>query len=99
GVGIIVMNAFRDSAIRRKEVRDYLHAIIRKHRYSVSEADVRILPNEEGMLIGQNQQYCHTAAERPLFEEALVIKTTSYLKNVSEWLQAIFEQEGIPVEV
>ncbi|ETP69276.1 ABC transporter substrate-binding protein [Planococcus glaciei] len=99
GVGIIVMNAFRDSAIQRQEVRDYLHAIIRKHRYSISEADSRILPNEEGMLIGQNQQYRFATAERPLFKEPLIIKTTSYLKNVSDWLQAIFEQEGIPAEV
>jgi SgrR family transcriptional regulator len=99
GVGVVIMNTFRDSAIKRKDVRDFLHSIILKHRHSVSEADSRILPNSEGMLIGHNQQYNLPPVERPHFEEPIVIKTTSYLENITEWLKKVFEQEGVPVEI
>lgn len=99
GVGMIFMNLFRDSPIKRKEVRDYIHWIIAKHRHSIGDTDPRILPNAEGMLIGRSKHYEVPPATRPDFDRPLIIKTTSYLTSSSDWLKNILEREGVPVEM
>lgn len=99
GVGMIFMNLFRDSPIRQKEVRDYIHWAIAKHRQSIGDADPRILPNAEGMLIGRSESYEVPPAVRPVFDRPLIIKTTSYLTSSSDWLKRILELEGVPVEM
>lgn len=99
GVGMIFMNLFRDSPIKQKEVRDYIHWAIAKHRHSIGDADPRILPNAEGMLIGRSKAYEIPPAVRPSFDRPIIIKTTSYLTSSSLWLKRILELEGVPVEI
>lgn len=99
GVGMVFLNAFRDSPIKHKEVRDYIHWVLAKHRPSVGEADPRILPNAEGMLIGRSRRFPVQEVKRPDFDQPLVIKTTGYLTDSSDWLKEILEMEGIPVEM
>lgn len=99
GVGMLFMNAFRDSPIKRKEVRDYIHWAIAKHRSSISRIDSRILPNAKGMLIGRSSDYETPPFSKPEFDKPIVIKTTGYLGESSEWLRDVLLQEGIPVEM
>ncbi|WKA59868.1 ABC transporter substrate-binding protein [Planococcus shenhongbingii] len=99
GVGVVIMNAFRNSDIRRKEVRDYLHWIIAKYRHEIVQYNPRALPNHQSMLIGQNQHYQVEEVKRPIFTKPLIIKTTDYLEKATAWIQAAFEKEGIPIEI
>lgn len=99
GVGMLFMNAFRDSPIKQKEVRDYIHWAIAKHRSSISKIDSRILPNAKGMLIGRSSDYETPPSEKPDFDKPIVIKTTGYLGESSEWLRDVLLLEGIPVEM
>lgn len=99
GFGAVIMNAFRDSDIRRKEVRDYLHYIIAKHREKIREFNPKVLPNHKSCLSGFDQKLVMPKIERPHFNRPLVIKTTNFLETSTQWLEAILEKEGIPFEI
>lgn len=99
GVGMLFMNAFRDSPIKQKEVRDYIHWAIAKHRSTISGIDSRILSNAKGMLIGRSSDYEEPPSKKPKFVQPIVIKTTGYLGESSEWLRDVLLREGIPVEM
>lgn len=99
GVGVVFMNSFRDSPIRRKEVRDFIHYTIAKHRPAITEVDPRILPNGEGLLIGYGQKFIPQKVPLPHLERPVILKTTHYLEDTANWLKAVLEHEGIPVEL
>ncbi|TWT09362.1 ABC transporter substrate-binding protein [Planomicrobium sp. CPCC 101079] len=99
GFGIVIMNAFRDSDIRQKDVRDFIHHIISKHRHGIERVDERISPNHKSCLAGQDQHYLPPEIRRPNFKKPLVLKTTSYVANTTAWLQSILEKEGVPIEI
>ncbi|PSL41770.1 MarR-like DNA-binding transcriptional regulator SgrR of sgrS sRNA [Planomicrobium soli] len=99
GFGIVIMNAFRDSDIRRKEVRDFIHSIIAKYRHELGAVEQRITPNSRSCLAGQDQQYIPPEIPLPVFTKPLVLKTTNYVANTSAWLKDILEKEGVPVEM
>jgi MarR-like DNA-binding transcriptional regulator SgrR of sgrS sRNA len=101
GFGIVIMNACpdRDSAIRRKEVRDYLHWIIVKNRHTLQECNPRLIPNNKSILIGQDHHTTIIEPERPSFTEPIVIRVANHTAKTTEWLVNIFEKEGIPVEL
>ncbi|MEL3971710.1 ABC transporter substrate-binding protein [Rossellomorea oryzaecorticis] len=100
GFGIVIMNATpgRDSAIQRKEVRDYLHWVIAKNRHSLKECDPRMTPNEKSILIGQDHHMTITEPERPSFTEPIVIRCANHTARTTDWLVDIFEKEDIPVD-
>jgi MarR-like DNA-binding transcriptional regulator SgrR of sgrS sRNA len=100
GFGIVIMNATpgRDSAIQRKEVRDYLHWVIAKNRHSLKECDPRMTPNEKSIMIGHDHHIAITEPERPSFTEPIVIRCANHTAKTTEWLVDIFEKEDIPVE-
>jgi len=99
GFGVVIMNAFRNSDIRRKEVRDFIHSIIAKYRHEIAAVDKRITPNHHSCLSGQVHQSAPLKVSRPVLTKPLVLKTTSYVANTSDWLRTILEKEGIPVEM
>ncbi|MGR3763042.1 ABC transporter substrate-binding protein [Rossellomorea sp. NS-SX7] len=101
GFGIVIMNACpgRDSAIQRKEVRDYLHWIIAKNRHTIGECDPRMRPNAKSILIGQDHQLTITEAERPSFTEPIVIRCANHTAKTTQWLVDLFEKEKIPVKL
>ena len=99
GVGMVVLNAFKDSAIHQKDVRDYIHYAIAKHRHKISDFYPRAKPNHHSILIGQKPQYDLPDVKRPLLEKPLIIKTTDYLENATNWLKTALEEEGIPVVI
>ena len=99
GFGIVIMNSFRNSAIRRKEIRDYVHYVIAKHRHSINQADARTLPNHQGCPIGQSQTYTIQAVKRPEFPTPLVLKIVNYTQETTMWLKEVLEKEGIPIEL
>lgn len=99
GVGMMIFNAFRDSAIQRKEVRDYVHFAIAKHRHKIEAYYPRAKANHQSILIGENPNYEIPNAARPELDRPLVIKTTDYLEGATAWLKEALEEEGIPVEI
>lgn len=99
GFGVVIMNSFRNSVIRRKEIRDYIHYVIAKHRHSIGQADARTLPNHQGCLIGQSQTYAIQEVKRPEFPTPLVVKIVNYMQKTTMWLKEVLEKEGVPVEL
>lgn len=99
GFGVVIMNSFRNSAIRRKEIRDYVHYVIAKHRYTISQADARLLSNHQGFLIGQSKTYTIPEVKRPEFSTPLVLKIVNYIQETTMWLKEILEKEGVPIEL
>ncbi|EDL66603.1 ABC transporter substrate-binding protein [Bacillus sp. SG-1] len=96
GFGIVVMNPCRDSAIQRKEVRDYLHWIIAKNRHSIGECSPRLIPNKKSVMVGQDQSFNIQEVDRPPFNEPIVIRGASHTEKPTRWLADIFEKEKIP---
>ncbi|KAA0942100.1 ABC transporter substrate-binding protein [Sporosarcina sp. ANT_H38] len=99
GFGVVIMNSFRNTPIRRKEIRDYVHYVIAKHRHEISKSDARILPNHQGCLIGQSQTYVTQEVKRPDFSVPLILKIVNYTEKTTMWIKDVLEKEGIPIEV
>ncbi|RIW34623.1 ABC transporter substrate-binding protein [Bacillus salacetis] len=99
GFGIIVMNSTRDSSIKRKEVRDYIHWVISKYRDSIMECSPRLVPNSKSVMIGKDHGISILEAERPEFTEPLIIRGAGHTVKTTEWLENVLRIEGIPVEI
>ncbi|WP_142829970.1 ABC transporter substrate-binding protein [Planococcus soli] len=99
GFGAVIMNAFRDSPINQKEVRDYVHYAIAKHRHTIGQFHPRAMPNHQSCLIGQKQPYSLPFPQKPIFEQPLVIKAANYTSGSTRWLKKALESEGIPAEI
>lgn len=99
GVGMVIFNAFRDSSIQRKEVRDYIHFAIAKHRHRIEAHYPRAKANHQSILIGEYPDYPIPRPPRPELDRPLIIKTTDYLEGATAWLKEALEEEGIPVEI
>ncbi|WP_313894378.1 ABC transporter substrate-binding protein [Psychrobacillus sp.] len=97
GFGIVMMNTFRNTAIQRKDVRDYLHYIIAKYRHEISELGTRKLPNHHGCLIDKSEEIAIAKVKKPHFTEPLVLKLVNYTEKETMWLKHILEKEGVPV--
>ncbi|TQR19652.1 ABC transporter substrate-binding protein [Psychrobacillus vulpis] len=97
GFGVVMMNTYRNTAIQRKDVRDYLHYIIAKNRHEIVQVDSRKLPNHQGCLIGKGGSYAISEVKRPVFSEPLVLKLVNYTETTTLWLKDILEKEGVPV--
>lgn len=99
GFGVVIMNTFRNTDIQRKEIRDYIHYVISKHRPNIGRVSSRALPNHKSCLIGQDQRFVVPQVERPKFTGTLIMKLVGYTENTTQWLKEIFESEGVPVEI
>ncbi len=99
GFGIVLMNTFRNSAIKKKEVRDYLHFVIAKYRHEINKLDPRIKSNDQSCLIGQKQHYEIPNIKRPEFTEPLILRGINFTKNTTLWLKGILEKEGVPIKI
>jgi len=97
GFGVVIMNTFRNTMILRKEIRDYIHYVIAKHRHEITKSDGRALPNHQGCLIGQSQTYVIQEVKRPDISIPLVLKIVNYTVEATIWLKEVLEKEGIPV--
>ena len=99
GFGVVILNVFRDSPINRKEVRDYVHYAIAKHRHKIGQFHPRALPNHHSCLIGQKQSYKVPQPVCPHLEQPLIIKAANYTNGATRWLKESLESEGISVEI
>ncbi|BCB02537.1 ABC transporter substrate-binding protein [Bacillus sp. KH172YL63] len=99
GFGIVVMDPTRDSDIRRKEVRDFLHWIIAKYRHSISDYEPRAATNDKSTLAGQDQHMHIREARRPSFTAPIVIRGAKHTARTTQWLVDVFEKENIPVDL
>ncbi|MDQ0427353.1 MarR-like DNA-binding transcriptional regulator SgrR of sgrS sRNA [Planomicrobium stackebrandtii] len=99
GFGVVIMNAFRDSPINQKEVRDYVHYAIAKHRHTIGQFHPRAMPNHQSCLIGQEQAYSLPFTKKPVLKKPLIIKAANYTNGSTRWLKKALESEGIPVEI
>ena len=99
GFGVVIMNTFRKSDIQRKEVRDYLHYIISKHRHDIVRVHSRAMPNYKSCLIGQDQSYSVPKVKCPNFTGTLIMKLVNHTEQTTQWLKEILDAEGVPVEI
>ncbi len=94
GFGIVLMNPHLDI-----EIRHYLHYIISKYRNEINTADERLLPNEEGCLIGISKKYRLNHIPRPEFKRPIILKLIDYTNKPTLWLKGILTKNGVPVEI
>ena len=99
GFGVVILNEFRNSPINRKEVRDYVHYAIAKHRHKIGEFHPRALPNHHSCQIGQKHSYIQPQPVCPQLDQPLIIKAANYTNGATRWLKEALESEGIPVEI
>lgn len=99
GFYVVMMNTFRNTAIKHLEVRNYLHYVISKYRHEISQVESRYTPNYQGCLIGQSKTYTLPEVKKPHFSEPLVLKIVNYTENATLLLRDILEKEGIPIEL
>lgn len=99
GFGIVVMNPYRNSDMKRKEVRDYIHAIIAKHRDELPNEDNRTIGNHEGCLIGFSKRMIPPLLVKPKFTQPILLKYTSYSLDTTTWLKKLLEQYGFTVQL
>ncbi|WP_175987477.1 ABC transporter substrate-binding protein [Bacillus sp. Marseille-Q1617] len=101
GFGVVIMNAgpYRDSAIQRKEIREYLHWVIAKNRHKLKDCDPRMTPNDKSILAGHDHHITILEPERPSFIEPIVIRGANHTAKTTQWLVDILKKEKIPVEL
>ncbi|EMF47940.1 Oligopeptide ABC transporter, periplasmic oligopeptide-binding protein OppA [Planococcus halocryophilus Or1] len=100
GFGVVILNAFKNSPINQKEVRDYIHYAIAKHRHKIGQFHNRAIANHHSCLIGQQQQpITLPSPKRPHLEQPLIIKAANYTDGATRWLKESLESEGISVEI
>ncbi|MGX6445088.1 ABC transporter substrate-binding protein [Neobacillus sp. K501] len=99
GFGIVVMNPFRNSDIKRKEVRDYIHMVIANHRHELSMVNSRIIGNHEGFLIGMSKRYSKPEISKPRLNKPLKMQYVDYTRDTSFWLKEKLEMAGVAVEL
>ena len=98
GFGVVIMNIAQQTAIHRKEVRDYIHYVVSKYRHQIHDDGERIVPNSQGCLIGKSKSYDVKEVACPDLSKPLVLKDVNYTKNTTIWLKDILEKEGIPIQ-
>lgn len=99
GFGIVIMNPYRKSDMARKEVRDYIHMVIDRHRHELSDVDSRVTGNNEGCLIGLSKPYKIPELPFPTLSGPIKMKYVNYTANTSIWLKEKLEQAGFQVEM
>ena len=99
GFGIVVMNPYRSSDMARKEVRDYIHMVIDRHRHELPDVDGRITGNNEGCLIGLSRPYTMPEFTKPSLSAPLKMIYVNYTTNTSLWLKEKLEEAGLDVEM
>lgn len=94
GFGVVLISPQLDI-----DQRHYIHYIISKYRHEINMADDRLLPNEEGCLIGLSTPYELHNIPRPEFKKPIVLKLVKYTNKASNWLKEILTKNGIPVHI
>ncbi|MFC4410067.1 ABC transporter substrate-binding protein [Chungangia koreensis] len=99
GFGVMIMNPHRNTDIARKEVRDYVHWVLAKHRDEIGEIHSRGIPNDTSCLSWRKGNYPVPVVERPEFSSPLVMMEVSYNETITQWAKSVFEKEGVPFEI
>lgn len=99
GFGVMIMNPHRNTDIARKEVRDYVHWVLAKHRDEIGEIHPRGIPNHTSCLSWRKGNYPVPKVERPVFSSPLVMMEVSYNETITQWAKSVLEKEGVPVEL
>ncbi len=97
GFGLVIMNAYRNSAIKRKDVRDYIHYVISLNRHEIHHLDSKITSNESSILRPPSDPYIVNEVPIPKISNPLVLQATRYTEKLASWLKGILEAAGIPV--
>ena len=99
GFGVIVMNPYRDNSdMARKEIREYIHAIIAKHRNEVPSGRKRSTGNHDGCLIGYSKGIVPPPIHKPSINRPILLKYARHTQDTSIWLKQLLEQYGFMVE-
>lgn len=99
GFGVMIMNPHRTTDIARKEVRDYVHWVLAKHRHEIGGIHPRGIPNHTSCLSWRKGNYQVPKEKRPEFSSPLVMMEVSYNETITQWAKLVLEKEGVPVEI
>ncbi len=99
GFGVVIMNACRDSDIRRQEVRDYIHWLIAKHRYQVAQISHKLEPNDASCLSLHKEVYPVPEALRPTFTGPIILMQRNWNEPLTNWLRELLIASDVPVKV
>lgn len=99
GFGIVLMNPYRDSDIAKKEVRDYVHMVIARHRHELKELNPKIMGNNEGCLIGHSTTYTMPEIPKPAITRPIKLGYVNYSTDSAHWVKAKLEHAGFTVEM
>lgn len=98
GFGVVILNKSRNTDIQRKEVRDYIHSVIAKHRHEIGNVNKRACPTNS-CLTWQDHQHVMIDIKRPTFDQPLIIMSVNKNDKMTIWLKNILQQAGVPVEI
>ncbi|MCH4825187.1 ABC transporter substrate-binding protein [Planococcus halocryophilus] len=99
GFGVLVFNLFRDSTIQRKEVRDYIHYLIRKEIHTILAIVKNSTDNNRGFLVNDSTPY---TVKKPLIlpdSQPLILATSRFTQKLTEQVKEVLEGGGLKVEL
>ena len=97
GFGVVIMNTYRNTDIRKQEIRDFIHYIIGVNRDKVIQLDSKILANHNGVLGYHSVPYRVRKVPLPKVTNPLILQTTAYTEKLALWLKGILEEAGLPI--
>ncbi|MDJ0332712.1 ABC transporter substrate-binding protein [Planococcus sp. S3-L1] len=99
GFGALVFNLFRDSDIQEKEVRDYIHYLMRNGIGSVLDIVKNSTENNRGFLLNDSISYKVKTARLPPFYQPLILATSRFTLGLAERVKEILEAGGVTVDL
>lgn len=99
GFGALVFNLFRDSAIQEKEVRNYIHYLVRNGIGSILDIVKNSTENNRGFLLSESISYKMKKATLPPLNQPLILATSRFTLGLAERLKKILEAGGVAVNL
>ncbi|MFD1032179.1 ABC transporter substrate-binding protein [Metaplanococcus flavidus] len=99
GFGALVFNLFRDSDIQEKEVREYIHYLVRNGIDSLLDIVKNSTENNRGFLLNESISYKVKKATLPPLNQHLILATSRFTLGLAERLKEILEAGGVSVDL
>ncbi|TAA70499.1 ABC transporter substrate-binding protein [Planococcus salinarum] len=99
GSGILVFNLFQDSGIQNKEVREYIHSLIRKKIGLILNIIKNSTENNRGCLLNESLPYIVPKSETLKLAQPLVLAASKFTLKLAEQVKKVLEDGGIQVNL
>lgn len=95
----MVFNLFRNSDIQEKEVRDYIHCLVRNGIGSVLDIVKNSTENNRVFLLNESISYQVKKATLSPLNQPLILATSRFTLGLAERLKEILETGGLSVDL